>query len=124
METKLLKDYEKWEAYLAPLYEEAQTSLEFNEYLLDKAREFITLLEHSLESGLAFPDADIGHTFMFFWNNGHFYLEAEIYEDGVVEFFFKDRATEGLEWFESTTILEGFNEEIEHYLNLMARYGN
>lgn len=49
---------------------------------------------------------------------------AQYLEDGVVEFFFRDRTTEGLEWFESKTILEGFNEGIEHYLNLMARYGN
>jgi len=62
---------------------------------------------------LEVPDTCPGESdnFMFVWNKGEHYLECEIFGNGAVEFFYKNRFSDEV-WGEDTTVDENLTSDI------------
>lgn len=99
----------KWESYVSELYSEAELiDSGFSTKVLDNARQTLKKLNSHFRGDHLFlevPDACPGESdnFMFVWDKGDNYLECEIFGDGEVEFFYRNRSTNEL-WGEDIAI--------------------
>jgi len=99
------------ESYIDELYIEASSrDAGFTTDVLDNSRKVLkTLNSHFRRDHLLLevPDACPGEldNFMFAWNKGKHYLECEIFGNGAVEFFYKNRSSDEV-WGEDTTVDE------------------
>jgi hypothetical protein len=99
----------KWESYVNELYTEAKTEdAGFTTKVLDNARQVLQNLNSHFRRDhlfLEIPDACPGESdnFMFLWNKGEHHLECEIFGNGAVEFFYRNRSTNEV-WGEDITI--------------------
>jgi hypothetical protein len=70
---------------------------------------------------LEVPDACPGQNndFMYTWSRAEHYLECEIFGNGVVEFFYRNRSS-GKVWGEDTTLEQGFTTSILEKVELFS----
>jgi len=100
---------DKWESYVSELYSEAELiDSGFSTKVLDNARQILNRLNSHFRRDhlfLEIPDACPGESdnFMFVWDKGDNYLECEIFGNGAVEFFYRNRATNEV-WGEDITV--------------------
>lgn len=100
---------DKWESYVNELYSEAELfDSGFSTKVLDNARQILNRLSAHFSrdsSLLEIPDACPGESdnFMFVWDKSDNYLECEIFGNGAVEFFYRNRSTNEL-WGEDITV--------------------
>jgi len=116
-----LKKYElalgKWEFYVNELYIEASSkNASFTTDVLDNSSQVLKTLNSHFRRDHLFlevPDACPGESdnFMFVWNKGEHYLECEIFGNGAVEFFYKNRSSDEV-WGEDTTVDEKLTSAI------------
>jgi len=99
----------KWESYVSQLYIEAEAGgTGFTTKVLDNARQVLRNLNSHFRQDHLFlepPDACPGESdnLMFVWNKVEHYLECEIFGNGAVEFFYKNRLTDE-RWGEDITL--------------------
>ena len=79
------------------------------------------LREHFSDKCLEIPDACPGHrsNFMYTWSTGEHYLECEIFVNGDVEFFYKNKKTREI-WGEDNSIDCRFSRDIWDKLELFS----
>lgn len=100
---------DRWESYVSELYSEAElVNSGFSTKVLDNARQTLKRLNNHFRRDCLFleiPDACPGESdnFMFVWDKGDNYLECEIFGNGAVEFFYRNRSTNEL-WGEDITV--------------------
>lgn len=104
--------------YLGELRVEAKSSgeVEFSVTVIDLAEKvWLSLKNHFRSQGkcLEVPDACPGSNddFMYVWSKAEHYFECEIFGDGAVEFFYRNRST-GDNWGEDTTLEHGLSTTI------------
>jgi hypothetical protein len=107
--------HQELKAYLDSLYDEARAAKEseFSEGVLDIAwLVWMRLRNHFMENKLCLevPDACPGQkdNFMYTWSKEEHYLECEIFGNGEIEFFYRNRKT-GQNWGEDTTLDQVFS---------------
>lgn len=105
-------------AYLETLRIEAQSAgeIEFTVSLINLAEQVWSHLKNHFRTQgkcLEVPDACPGSNdnFMYVWSTAEHYLECEIFGDGTVEFFYRNRST-GDNWGEDTTLGYGLSTTI------------
>ena len=89
---------------------------EFTHKVLDVAWQVWNSLKKQLElqgSRLEVPDASPGHSdnFMYVWSRGSHYLECEVFGNGDVEFFYRNRKTNEV-WGEDVRVEQEFSGAI------------
>jgi hypothetical protein len=106
------------QTYLESLKSEVQESCksEFTVTVLEYASKIwnnLSLYFLRKNSCLEVPDACPGQNndFMYTWSKAEHYLECEIFGDGVVEFFYRNRNS-GEVWGEETTLEQSFSTSI------------
>ena len=115
----------KWHTYVNSLYRELESEgVGFTQNVLDSAKQFLDVLVEYFRTDFLFleiPDACPGESknFMFLWDNGVHYLECEIFDNGAVEFFYKNRSTDEI-WGEDTRINAKLTPEIANKLMLFV----
>lgn len=112
------KRHEGLQRYLDSLRLEARVSgeSEFTVSVIDTAWQvWERLKKHFLDQGvcLEVPDACPGQrdNFMYTWSRCEHYFECEIFGNGQIEFFYRNRNTGAL-WGEDTTLEKGFSTDI------------
>lgn len=108
--------------YLDSLLNESKTKDSgFTVKVVNNAKQLLKTIESS-DLILMSPDACPGESnnIMFLWEKEDYYLECEIFEDGAVEFFYKNRITNE-KWGEDTTIDQKLTSEISNVLKLFAK---
>lgn len=116
----------KWELYVAALYNEVEAgNVGFTTKVLDNARQVLKNLNSHFRQNHLFlevPDACPGESddFMFLWSKGEHHLECEIFGDGAVEFFYRNRATDEV-WGEDITLESKLTPAIMKKLMLFVK---
>ncbi|MEO1401224.1 MAG: hypothetical protein AAFV72_08185 [Cyanobacteria bacterium J06635_1] len=112
--------------YLASLRTEAKSDDEARVMLsiLDIAERVWGKLNNHFEEGgrkLEIPDACAGDQddFMYTWSKNEHYLECEIFGNGNIEFFYRNRHSSEV-WGEDTTLDNGFSNAIFEKLSIFA----
>lgn len=112
--------------YLQTLRDEVRHNeeSEFTIALLDLAEQVWLSLRDNFQARseyLEVPDACPGseNNFMYVWSKAEHYLECEIFGNGAVEFFYRNRST-GDNWGEDTTIGYGLSTTIFDKVSLFA----
>jgi hypothetical protein len=112
------KRKEGLEYYINSLRSEAESTdeSEFTVFVINYSWQvWQELSKHFSERGLCFevPDACPGqnNNFMYTWSKAEHYLECEIFGNGSVEFFYRNRKS-GEVWGEDTTLEHGFSTAV------------
>ena len=126
LEVENKKRQEELKYYLDSLRSEADSTneSEFTVYVIDYSWQvWRELSGHFSEQGLCLevPDACPGQTnnFMYTWSKAEHYLECEIFDDGAVEFFYRNRKSSEV-WGEDTTLEHGFSTAVLKKANLFV----
>ncbi len=111
-------DEEHLQAYLDSLRSEAleNNEVDFTLAVLAHSWQAWKLLSDYFSNKdlcLEVPDAcpDQKNNFMFTWSKSEHYLECEIFGNGEIEFFYRNRKS-GKVWGEDTTLEQGFSASI------------
>lgn len=116
---------DRWELYVGALYTEVEAgNAGFTTRLLDNVRKVLKNLNNHFRQDHLFlevPDACPGESndFMFLWKKGEHHLECEIFGDGAVEFFYRNRSTDET-WGEDITLESKLTPEIMKKLMLFV----
>jgi hypothetical protein len=119
--------HQKLQEYLDLLRDEIRITgeVEFSENILDLAwLVWKKLREHFMKNKLCLevPDACPGQkdNFMYTWSEGEHYLECEIFGNGEIEFFYRNRKN-GRNWAEDTTLKQPFSKAILEKVELFTQ---
>jgi hypothetical protein len=114
------------ETYIELLKSEAQENYEsqFTKSILEYSWQVWNALSlHFSRNSLCLevPDACPGQNndFMYTWSKAEHYLECEIFGDGGIEFFYRNRSS-GKVWGEDTTLEQGFPTSILEKVELFS----
>ncbi len=108
--------HQKLKEYLDSLRSEAETGVDFTESALDISWQVWERLKEyfqSQHSYLDIPDACPGYrdNLMYTWSQEAHYFECEIFGNGEVEFFYRNRENNEV-WGEDTRIDQKFSRDI------------
>lgn len=114
-------------SYLNSLKDEAKR-INGDESVIWLAEDLITLLIHKLAQGnkvLEIPDCCPSESnegdfhIILTWDKDEHYLECEIFNNGDIEFFYRNRFTKQ-DWGEDTTLTQPLSEEVIEKLSLFV----